>query len=218
MFAKEWKNLKAYQKETKRDSLILGEWLTKDRKQNSITWQNANAYNLSHLNSEAYTNVGQRLGFYRWIEQELKQKGNEIHWVIMAGFISDKLSKIGVFPYKYFVKKSTIYYTNIGSEVVFKNALPYLKNVLGADEVLKGEAAETWDLEMLHREQYEWVESVYSIMDAKSLEQISEISKGNGIYGLFVPNELEFTGDLKNAEDRYLYAVNVLLPYCKSLD
>ena len=216
--AQEWKSLKAYQNETKQETLVEGQWLTKDRKQNTMSWKNANSYNLAHLRSESYVTVEQRLGFYNWMQRELKQKGHEIYWVAMAAFISDKLNYINVFPYKYFMRTSTIQNTNYGSAVVFNNAMPYLRPILEAQVVLTDETAVTWDLEMLCREQYYWVESVYKDMDSKSLNQISKIAKGKGIYGVFVPNTLEFTGDLEKAEDRYDYAVNVLLPYCKSFN
>ncbi|WP_159023012.1 Insecticidal toxin complex protein [Formosa sp. L2A11] len=213
--AKEWKNLKTYQKETQFEVLSNGDWFTADRKQNSKVWQNANRFNLMQMHPENYTSVVQRLGFYMWFQKKIEQKGDEVYWVKMAAFISEKLSRIYTFPYKYIVKKSTIHSANYGSEIVFNNAFPYLRTLFLASEPLKNTAAETWDLKMLHLEQYDWVASVYEKIDAKNLKQISQIARGKGVYRLFVPKELAFTTDLKNPNHRYYYAVNVLLPYCK---
>ncbi|WP_299781994.1 Insecticidal toxin complex protein [uncultured Formosa sp.] len=215
VFAKEWKNLTVYKKETKLETLPRGDWFTKDRKQNSIVWQQANRFNLLYMYPNQYTSVEQRLGFYIWLQHELDKKGNEIYWVKMASFVSEKLNVINIFPYKYVVKKTTIQNTNYGSEVVFNNSFYYLKDLFLAAKPLKNTTAEIWDLKMLYREQYEWVETVYQNIDTESLNQISQIAKGKGVYRFFVPKGLTFIGNLKNPDDRYYYAVNVLLPYCK---
>ncbi|WP_066224908.1 hypothetical protein [Formosa haliotis] len=214
-FAKEYKSLKAFQAETNQEALQASDWLKSDRIKNTKVWKKANFFNLKQENYNAYTTVIQRLYFYKWIQVELDKNSHEIEWVHMAIFISDKLRLIGQFPFKYFLHKNTITYTNLGSAVVFEHAFPELKELLFSSEPLRGEPARTWDVNMLHKEQYIWVESVYQHMDEKSLKQISNIAKGNGVYGLFVEDALEFSGDLKDPDARYAYAINILLPYCR---
>ncbi|MGJ5641239.1 Insecticidal toxin complex protein [Formosa sp. S-31] len=217
-YAKEWQSLKAYQKATKQEHLAQGDWLKRDRIQNNGLYNNANRYNLLHNCPEEYPTVKQRYYFYNWLQGELHDKKVDVNWVKMARFISKKLSYVSAFPYKWFVRKSTIYYSNLGSEVAFSKAFGYLNALYSRSEVPDSETCLKWDLAMLEREQYNWVESVYQKMDESSLKQIERIAKGKSVYRLFIPKALEFKGNLSNPDDRYNYALETLLPYCSQTD
>ena len=90
VFAKEYKSYKQFQKETKKEKLSSSDWLKRDRLSNTITWQNANHFNLINKFSSEYINIVQRRDFYSWLNIELTKKGHEIVWVKMAHFISKK--------------------------------------------------------------------------------------------------------------------------------
>jgi hypothetical protein len=213
--AKEWKSLKHYQKSTHQLHLSPLDWLESDRKHYTLTWQNANLYNLSHNNPEEYTSIKQRRDFYEWIDIEFTKKGHEVVWQDMAYFISLKLRLIEVFPFNIFTSKALKKYVKMGSKVVFDNAFVDLKIMYFSDDILKSEEALQWDTAMLYEEQYHWLESVYKVMDPKRIEQVQFVASGKFIYGLVIPREIRFKGAISNPEDRFNYAMTVLRPYCK---
>ncbi|MEZ4792495.1 MAG: Insecticidal toxin complex protein [Gelidibacter sp.] len=216
--AKEWNCLKAYQKETNRTTLRPQDWLKRDRLRNTLTWQNANAYNLTNNKPGEYQTIKQRKDFFEWLDSELKAKGHEVVWPSMASFISNKLRLLECFPYRMLTNRKMKEYAKAGSDAVFINSFGALNNLYQSEPILKGENAVQWDKDILHEEQYEWVEEVYQTMDARSIEHIERIAKGKSFYSMFVPKEIRFEGDISKAEDRYDYALHKLREYCLSLN
>ncbi|RKE92184.1 Insecticidal toxin complex protein [Ichthyenterobacterium magnum] len=215
--AKEWKSLRAYQKETQTKLLSPSDWLSSDRRNNTRTWQKANAYNLGNNNVQAYKTIRQRRDFYRWLNAELRIKGHEVVWLSMAQYISHKLRLVDAFPYSLFTTKQFKNYTRNGSKVVFNNVFDVLKQLYDSEIILKGNEALAWDKSILKKEQYKWIQSIYNTMDSRSLNQIERVAKGKFLYGLLVPKAIRFKGDISKAEERYNYALNTLRDYCKSL-
>ncbi|MFD2823970.1 Insecticidal toxin complex protein [Lacinutrix iliipiscaria] len=215
-FSKEWKSLQQFQKETKQIALSQKDWLKSDRKQNTIVWQKANAYNLNHHHPEEYITIKQRRDFYAWFYTHLNLKGYEVIWPKMAHFISNKLRLIKAFPYNIFTNKSIKNYAYQGSETVFNQAFNELRLLYNSKDVIKGEIAQHWDEYMLYKEQYEWLEQIYQSIDSKSLKTIERMAKGKGFYGLMVDKSIRFKGDISNPEARYKYAIQSLRDYCKN--
>ncbi len=216
LFAKEWKNLRVYQKETGQTSLPLSDWLKRDRRKHTIVWQNANAYNLKHNLPEAYQSIAQRRDFYKWFFKDLEAKGHEVVWVKMAHFISKKMNLMEVFPYCIFSRKPVKVYAREGSVTVFNNAFIELQKLYESSVLLKGEDALEWDKEILKKEQHNWIDSIYKTMNTKSLKTLKRIAGGTFLYGLLVPKGIRFKDDLSDARTRYIYAIEVLKPYCEN--
>ncbi len=214
--AKEWKNLKQYQKVNLNEHLAPQDWLTSDRNKNTLVWQNANTYNLTNNKPQEYQTIKERRDFYVWIDNEFKIKGHEVIWQKMAYYISCKLRLLETFPHSMFSSKQVKDYARQGSEVVFNNTFERLIGIFDADVVLKNEEANQWDTTILHDEQYIWLEGVYKIIDKKSLIQIERMASGKFLYALVVPRAIRFKGDLSSPEERFNYAVNILRPYCKN--
>tara|TARA_R110002049_G_scaffold302258_1_gene494972 strand:+ start:29232 stop:29912 length:681 start_codon:yes stop_codon:yes gene_type:complete len=214
--AKEWKRLELYQSETKNETLLPSDWLKSDRLQNTVVWQRANAFNLQNDLPQEYTNISQRRDFYKWLFETLEKKGHEVVWVKMAYFISKKMHLMEVFPYHVFIKKTIKSYAVTGNALVFNNAFNELNELLDSDTILKDDKAVAWDKTILHKEQCQWLDSVYITMDTKNLKTLERIAKRKFLYSLVVPKAIAFKGILSNAEDRYLYAVEVLKPYCEN--
>lgn len=215
--AKEWKNLKAYQKVSLNEKLPPSDWLKSDRKQNTLVWQNANTYNLTNNKPEEYKTIIQRRDFYTWFNAQIKAKGHEVVWPKMAYFISHKLRLIESFPHNIFTSKALKGYANKGSETVFNNAFSLLEQLWASQTILKGDAALQWDESILKKEQYIWIEDIYKTMDKSTVKKIERMAKGKFLYGLVVPNAIRFEGDISKAEDRFQYAMNTLRVYCKDL-
>lgn len=216
VYAKEWANLKTYQKATKTKGLIASDWLQKDRTNNTQVWQSANSHNLKHNGYKEYVNIEQRRDFYEWFKGVIRKKGHEVYWVTMAHFISRKMRLFKAFPYTLFLNKNVKYYAELGNETVFNKAFLKLKELQESTLVLKGEAAVNWDHAILKAEQHNWIQEVYQVMDAKSLKTLKRIAKGKGLYSVVVPKSIRFTGELANPKDRFNYAIEVLKPYCKN--
>ncbi|WP_303317478.1 Insecticidal toxin complex protein [Flavivirga abyssicola] len=216
LLAKEWKNLKVYQRETQQKFLAPSDWLKCDRSKNTLVWQHANIYNLSHNLPEEYVNIKQRRDFYKWLFNELEKKKDEVIWVKMAHFISKKMHLMEVFPYTIFSKKAIKAYARQGSETVFNNAFVELQKLYVSKSILKTEQALDWDKTILKKEQYEWIDNIYKSMDTKSLKTLERIAKGKFLYGLLLPKAIRFKGNLSKAKTRYNYAIEVLKPYCEN--
>lgn len=134
----------------------------------------------------------------------------------MAHFISKKIHLIEAFPYSIFTKKSIKIYANQGSETVFENAFNELQKLLDSQFILKEKSAIKWDKNILYKEQYQWIEGVYKTMDSNSLKTLERIAKRKYLYAIVVSKAIEFKGNLSIPEVRYIYALEILRPYCKN--
>ena len=216
--AKEWKSKRVYQNETNQTELLPSDWLKSDRLHNTDIWQNANSYNLIHNQPLEYLNIKQRRDFYKWLNNNLQQKGHEVLWVAMASYISHKLRLVRAFPYSVFTNETLKMYTELGSETVFNESFTLLKDIFLLKETLqKGEALQ-WDKKILYEEQYQWLANIYTQMDSRTIRKIDRMAKGKFLFGLVVPKRVRFTGDISVTEDRYNYAINVLRNYCESIN
>lgn len=215
-YASEWPSLKAYQKQTGRTELTSSDWLKSDRKNNTIVWQQANAYNLENQLPEEYQSIPERRDFYEWYYKSMEAKGHEVIWPKMAHYISKKLRLTKAFPFSLFTKKSVKEYAYQGSEKVFNSVFLKLKVVYNSSKELQYTAAIEWDKEILYSEQYHWLQEIYSDIDAKTLKTIKRMSQGKGFYALLVPSEIRFKGNITDAKTRYEYALGTLRDYCKA--
>lgn len=213
--AKEWKNIKQFQKSTLKKELSASDWLSSDRRQNTLVWQQANAYNLINNRPEEYKSIKQRRDFYAWINQEFKANGHEVIWQQMANYISCKLRLLETFPHCIFISKSVKIYADQGSEAVFNNAFESLNGLYNSDIILKNNEALNWDKSMLQNEQYIWIESIIKTIDKKSLKQIENMAGGKFLYSFMVPKAIRFKGDISNPEERFNYALNTFRPFCE---
>lgn len=216
LFAKEWKNLTIYQKVSHQKNLTPSDWLSYDRTNNTLIWQQANLYNLINNLPQEYTNIIQRRDFYDWIDSEIKAKGNQVLWFKMAYFISSRLHKMETFPLCIFTNKNILSYAYNCSESIFNQAFIDIKKLYESDTVLTEEDSLQWDKELLYKEQCVWVNDVINSIDSKSIKKIENILQGKFLYSLLVPKEIRFYDNLSNSVMRYNYAVQTLRPYFES--
>lgn len=212
--AKEWKSIEQYQKFTHNAQLSSSDWLASDRRQNTLIWKHANAYNLVNDKPQEYQSIKQRRDFYSWINHEFESKGQEVTWPKMAYYISFKLRLLQRFPHRIFTSKKIKLFSQQANELIFNSAFDKLGDLFTSEKVLKNQEAIQWDKLMLHDEQYIWVDRIYKEIDSKSLKQIEHIVKGKFLYALVVPKAIRFEGDISNPEERYRYAFDVFRPYC----
>lgn len=214
--SKEYKSLKAFQKETGLSNLLASDWLTSDRRKVTDVWKQANHYNLENLQPQEYVTIAQRRDFYEWFYKSVETKGHEVVWPKMAHYISKKLQLTNVFPFNVFTKSEVKNYAYQGSHHVFTKAFPTLKSLFYSTETMDFDTVLEWDESILYQEQYVWLQELYDEMDSKTLKTIDKMVKGKGFYSLLVPSDIRFSGTISNAEARYQYALNALRPYCKN--
>ena len=137
-FSQEWKNLKEYEKTTGTNVLKNGCWLKKDRKRNTETWKQANAYNLSLGNGNLnYKTISQIRDFYFWFDEERKKLGHEINTIGIIAIVADQLSNFD----NWFIRecivrnKEVIWFGNEGSKKVLAYAFPLLQEVYSSDNM-----------------------------------------------------------------------------------
>jgi len=120
-----------------------------------------------------------------------------------------------VLPYSMFSNKKIKHYASQGSHIVFDNAFTELRKLFYSSKAMAADEALVWDRLILKEEQYHWVENIYKTIDVKSLKKLERIAKGKFLYGLLMPKQVKFKGNLFNAQTRYNYALEVLRPYCE---
>ncbi|WP_308992146.1 Insecticidal toxin complex protein [Mariniflexile litorale] len=217
VYAKEWKSLKIYHKTTHKENLLASDWLKSDRTNNTDVWKLANSFNLENNLSQEYNSFSERKDFYKWVQTEVEKKGHQVVWFKMVYFISRKLSLMEAFPSNVFANKKIMNYANSCSESIFKNSFIEINNLFKLTSILNEKAGLEWDKDILYKEQYIWVNEIINTMDARSLKKVENILQRKCLYGIFVPKELQFMGDLENKEMRYEYALNTLRIYFKNI-
>lgn len=214
-YSKEYKNLKDYQTKSGNLDLKASDWLRKDRKNNTLVWQEANIYNLENNLPLEYQTIKQRTSFYLWLFKTLDKKHMRVVWPKMAYFISHKLESTQSFPFNIFTRKEVKLYAVRGSETVFIKAFETIKTLYFLKETVTEKEAFAWDEALIREEQYVWLQDIYNQIDAKTLKTIDKMAKGKCIYKIMVPKEVAFSGDLSSKENRYDYALNILRVYCE---
>ena len=214
--AQEWSHLNSYKRETGNSFLLNGCWLKKDRKRETITWKQANKYNLNFKNgNQKYQTISQIQAFYLWFDEERTKQGHEIKWVGIAAIAAGQLSKLDIAFIRIFIVRNNelVKFVHKGSEKVFAFAFPQLRELCFSNKRLIGKAAENWDKQYGMKEQCEILEPLYQKLSEKSINKLERIAKGKGIFHLGVAEELRYEGKIDNCQSRFEHGINKLLPY-----
>lgn len=205
-----------YRAITGSDQLLEGCWLKKDRKKNTIIWQNANAFNLTSANGYLkYKTIEQIRDFYEWFDKERIKKGHEIKYIGIAATVASQLSILE----NYFVRnllvrdEGVLGFANDASKKVFEFAFYEMREVFELKESLIGTEAEKWDYDYGKNEQCYVLETIYESLPSKTIQKLEKMAKGKGVYYFGVPKELQFEGDIKDCNDRINHAARKIKPY-----
>jgi len=215
-FSQEWKNLKAYRKETGKKDLLAGQWLEKDRKMNTDIWKNANKHNLTlEKGNQNYKTISQIRDFYLWFESERLKQGHEIKWIGVAQVVAGQLSLMD----RNFIRvviirnKDVVNFANEASIKVFEYAFPQLRNVLSSEKLIVSHEAQKWDDDYGTKEQCEILEPIYQKLSPKTLNQLDRMVKGKGIYRFGVRKRMRYEGSIEDCKVRFAHAANKISPY-----
>lgn len=214
-FAQEWKNIKAYQKETSNSTLLDGCWLKKDRKNKTEVWKQANTYNLSLTNGyKKYKTIEEIKDFYTWFDAERIQQGHEIQWIGIAALATNQLAKLEMNFHRIFIvrNKEVVQFASEGSKKVFSDAFPKLKKIYFSNTILKGKAAENWDKNHAFNEQCNLLQPLYDHLSKKAFKKLERMAKAKGIFCFAIPKKLKFEGHIIDCEARVEYGTKKILP------
>ncbi|KQM56829.1 hypothetical protein ASE55_19385 [Chryseobacterium sp. Leaf201] len=191
-----------------------GDWHKSDREANTQVWKDANKYNLQQKNgSSEYTNIVQRTAFYKWFQTETESRGYETKWAGAAYIIANQMAGTED-PWLNWAMSSEIkQFAQDGNKEIFDNVFPKLRGLYNGG-IRKGEAAKSWDIATLTVEQRDIVGPIYKRQSSETLSTLSQMAKGESIYGFGVPLNLIFNpkGDITNWKDRFNHGMQKAVP------
>lgn len=214
--AQEWKSLRIYRKETGRSVLEQGNWLKKDRKQQSVVWHQANSFNLTLENGfKKYEGICQIRDFYCWFDEERVKQGHEIKWIGIASVVAGQFSILdNGFIRRVFVgNKEAVKFILEASDSVLAFAFPILKDVYFASKPIQGEMAEKWTKDYGLHEQCDILDPLYARLSPKALNKLERMAKGQGVFRLGVPKVLKYEGNIRDCQSRFEHGMKKILPY-----
>lgn len=183
-------------------------WTSSDRQNDTEDWEESCLFNFSYATGyEEYKTIEQREDFLEWLSIELKRKGHEVKWIDMVITVGDMIQPAAN------GSDNVSLFTNLGNKLVFDSSFTRLQALYHMDKPLKGEEAKAWDDAMIQFEQEWLIQPIFNKMDIVTLEKVTKMAKGEGVYAFYTKKELRFPGDLRNMTDRINYAQNILLPY-----
>ncbi|MBK7764412.1 MAG: hypothetical protein IPI46_13880 [Bacteroidetes bacterium] len=202
-----------------------GDWLRSDRENNTDIWGNANKYNLQQKDGyNQYNSIEQRAGFYGWYAVQEDLRGGETKWAGAAYIVAKQMTLMDIF-YKngdlqmlYGAKnaKDLNSFANAGNKAIFNDVFDNLRDNLN-EAAKKGEAAQKWDMQTLHREQFDIVQPIYEAWvkyNPKLNNYLQEFASYKGLSSVMrMPTQLKFEGNILKAQDRYNHGMNKVVPF-----
>ena len=195
-----------------------GDWKYSDRAFNTDRWKKANEYNLQQADGyKEYTTISQRADFYGWFQSETEKKGHETYWAGAANVIATQMAATETFSA--LVSNEVIQFANDGNKAIFDDVYDNLRDLYNGD-ILKGKAAQDWDIKTLTHEQRDVVDPIYRKQSPATLKTLEKMAKQQGIYSLTrpftSPSELKFEGNINSWQDRYNHGMNKAAPFYKN--
>ncbi len=220
---KEYKSVRQFERQNKgktwEKNKGAGDWLRSDRIENSNVWKNANEHNLQHQEGyNEYNSISQRRDFYQWFQTTTEQQGSETKWAGAATIVARQMAQVDDPLNAWVVGKDVVNFANAGNKAIFNDVFGDLRGLYdkgASGSPLKGEAAKLWDANILYKEQFIIVQPIYLKQNVATIMELSRMAKGEGIYGaaFLFQEELKFTGNILNPQDRYNHGMNRVVPY-----
>jgi len=213
---KEYKSMKQYKRKTGNEKLGENDWLKSDRTGNTDKWKSANLYNLNNTASGEYETISQRAGFYNWFQSHSESKGFKTKWAGAAAKVAEGVDILGSGSTASsaealgFSNSEIRTMLNRGNKLIFDDAMPKLKELLGGT-VLVGTIAVNFDAKMLSQEQH-LVQPLYTTLSKSSLALLTEGVKQEHWFAGTMASMLSpipaFKGTLTKVNDRWIYGFN----------
>jgi len=210
--AEEYKSLEEYltQHPTGKHSGQDGHWLETDRKKHNHIWAEANQINFrKNKGYLEYRNIAERSDFYEWFQQLTDSLGFETRWGYAAALTTKKLEKLLSNAAEITGSSNDEIQTFVikGNEVIFNDIWPDLKKLI-TQKPLTGKHAETWDGDLLLKEQ-NLIEPYYEKLSHDSLVKLEKLLRKENFFSRLLPG-YEFEGQLLSIEDRWFYGMKLM--------
>lgn len=187
-----------------------GHWLTSDRENNTSVWDAANQVNLQRSDGyNEYTCIGHRRDFYGWYTNKIDSRGFDNNWPSAANIVAGQVAKLEWGPLAAWVGKDVISFSNAANKAIFENVFGDLRNLYNGP-VMNGEAALNGDNKTLTKEQFNIVDPLYKTQSQETINTLTNLAKGNYLYGIGLTASLRFNGDLTKAKDRFSHGGKVV--------
>ena len=187
-----------------------GNWLKSDRLKNTSAWNNANKVNIRLSNGyKEYTDIAERSAFYTWFQHQTDSLGFETKWSYAAAITTKKLEKLLTSPAKLTgISNSEICtFVTEGSQVIFDDIWHDLR-LLYISKPLSGKVAETWDANLLLKEQ-NLIEPYYQKLSASTIKRLEKLLRKENFFSRLMPG-YEFEGRLLILRDRWYYGMKMM--------
>lgn len=187
-----------------------GNWLKSDRIKNTIAWNTANKVNIRLSNGfKEYADIAERSAFYNWLQHQTDSLGFETKWSYAAAITTRKLEKLltPAAELSGITNPEICTFVTEGSQVIFDDIWKDLR-LLYTSKPLKGEAAETWDANLLLKEQ-KIIEPYYQKLSVHSIKKLEKLLRKENFFSRLMPG-YEFEGRLLNLPDRWFYGMKMM--------
>jgi len=187
-----------------------GNWLRSDRLKNTIAWSNANKVNIRLNNGfKEYADIAERSAFYNWFQHQTDSLGFETKWSYAAAITTRKLEKLLTSPAKLtgISNPEICTFVTEGSQVIFDDIWENLK-LLYTSKPITGKAAETWDANLLLKEQ-KIIEPYYQKLSTATIRKLEKLLRKENFFSRLTPG-YEFEGQLLNLRDRWYYGMKMM--------
>jgi RHS repeat-associated protein len=194
-------------------SLGAGDWYKSDRVNNTSVWQSANSYNLTQTSGfNEYTTITQRTAFYGWFDQTTQAMGFETNWPGAAEIVAGQMSLLDNPLVAQIVGDDVVAFGNAGNKAIFDDVFGNLSALISGP-ALKGGAALAWDMATLHNEQFNVVQPLYEAQSAATIQTLSRMASGQGVFGIGLRSDLRFKGNILNPQDRFNHGAGPVTDY-----
>jgi RHS repeat-associated protein len=156
-----------------------------------------------------YTSIGQRADFYKWVAEQLKERGSTVKWAEAAAKVAYQIEYLTKWYSKAFgySNEELANFAEEGNAKIFQDVFGKLSTLLHG-ETLTGDDAKHWDALALSQEQ-SLVQGLYQGLSNSSLALLSALVKqklvGTGIVASVPPFPSD--ANLLNVQDRWQYGM-----------
>lgn len=217
MWVKEYDDEDAYYAENPNGKLdgSDGHWLKSDRESRTSVWGKANEVNLQKGDGYTeYSTISQRKDFYGWFADKIDARGFDNNWPGAANIVAGQMSNMDNPLIAWWAGDDIVSFANAGNKAIFNDVFDNLRDLYNGP-VMKGAAAEAWDVATLRNEQFNVVQPLYEQQSTSTISVLAKMAKGQSIYGPGVTGALRFEGNLLKAQDRYNHGAGKVTNFYK---
>jgi hypothetical protein len=138
--------------------------------------------------------------------------GFETNWPGAAEIVAGQMSLLDNPLVAQIVGDDVVAFGNAGNKAIFDDVFGNLSALISGP-ALKGGAALAWDMATLHNEQFNVVQPLYEAQSAATIQTLSRMASGQGVFGIGLRSDLRFKGNILNPQDRFNHGAGPVTDY-----